>query len=343
MKIFIWTLSFLVIFITNCLADEFSFSDEFKKRKLLVALQENNPKTIDALTKKGKLKEIEQYKANVKLDNEITKKVFGELWKDTPIEFILESKIPTLTEEELSKSSIMLHEAASTEGIEFMYYNVTIFNIVTNKKGEKNYQKHDGFYKVSLEDDVVSYGDLVFLIKKMRTLLGFESQFEQEQLNTKLASKTLLIDKESCELTEEEIKSNYDFPFKLVSKQQILDAKNKKDSKTLYTKVDYYSTMPNFLIVDCENGQIISRSSIAGLTKVTFNGPSGSFNPDGQLATVSEKSANRITYNSCSTCGISGGEIFRLYTAKAKLKKAVLRVLNNQKQQLKFYSNLVPN
>ncbi|MBA2612972.1 MAG: hypothetical protein H0U95_13450 [Bacteroidetes bacterium] len=327
----------------NCYSgDDFSFTNEFKKRKLLIALQEENPKTIEELNKKGKQNLIESYKANVKRDNEITKKVFTEYWKDTPIEFILESKITSLTEDELSKSAIMMHEAASNEGVEFMYYNIAIIQVLTNKKGNKSYDKYDKFFKVSLEDDVVSYADLLLLTKKMKTLFDYDKQFDQTQLNTKLASKTLLIDKESCELSEEDMKSNYDFPFKLVSRQELLESKNSKDPKTLYVKVDLYAGMPNFLIIDSENGQVIARSTIAGLVKVSFNGPSGSFNSNGQLATISEKASNRVTYNSCMTCGISGGEIIRLYTAKAKLKKAVIRVLNNQKQQIKFYSDLTP-
>lgn len=343
MKQIILTLLIGIVTTINCYSDEnFSFNTEFKKRKLLIALQEENPKTIEELKKKGKTKELEQYKTNVNLDNEITKKCLSEFWKETPIEYISESKISSLTEEELSKSSIMMHEAASNEGVEFMYYNIAIIQIVTNKKGNKVFEKHDKFFKVSLEADVVTYADLLLLTQKMKTLLEYQKQFDQTQLNTKLGSKTLLFDKESCELSEEEIKSNYDFPFKLVTRQEILDSKNNKDPKTLYTKVDLYSSLPNFLIVESETGNIISRSTIAGLAKVSFNSPSGSFNSNGQLATVSEKSANRIGYRACSSCGISGGELIRLYTAKAVLKKAVLRVLNNQKQQIKYYSDLVP-
>jgi hypothetical protein len=323
----------------NCYSnDAFSFKDEFKKRKLIIALQEENPKTIEKLTKKNLIKEIDSYKANVKLDNEITQKVFTDLWKETPIEFIPESKIISLSDEELSKSSLMMHEAASDEGIEFMYYNIAIMNTFTDKKGNKSSDKHDKFFKVSLENDVVSFADLLFLLQKMRVLLDYQKQFDQTGLDAKLASKTLLIDKDA-ELSQEEAKDNYDFPFKLVTKQEILDSKNSMDKKTLYTKVDVYAGVQNFLIVESETGNIIARSTIAGVTKVSFNAPSERHQAQGQLAMAEASGANqnKFVYRGCSTCGsATGQEIFRLYTAKAKLQKAVLRLLNNQKRQIKY-------
>ncbi|MBC7696160.1 MAG: hypothetical protein H7141_12010, partial [Burkholderiales bacterium] len=95
----------------SCIAgDDFSATAEIKKRKLVVALLNENPTTISELKSKGKESEIPLYLENIKKDNEITKATFTELWKETPLEFIQENKILTFTPEELSQITVITHE-----------------------------------------------------------------------------------------------------------------------------------------------------------------------------------------------------------------------------------------
>ena len=100
-----------------------------------------------------------------------------------------------------------------------------------------------------------------------------------------------------------------------------------------------------FILVDCETGKILSRSLTGGLTKVSFNGPSKVYVAGGQISYSAISSGiNALSFRTCSSCGISGPELVRLYTAKARMKKSVLNVLGSQKIQNSsmFSVDLIP-
>lgn len=345
-------LSLMLLFMSstmiNCFAgDDFSAMTEIKKRKLVIVLLDENPVTINELKSKGKESEIPMYLENIKKDNEITKAIFTELWKETPLEFIQESKVLTYTPDELSQITIITHEAATMETVDFMVYDVCLSHKVEGKKGKISYETYNKALKFSTENEVPSSADLLLLIHKIKVYFGFEKQFELKTLNDVLAKKTLLLNKETTELTAAEIKEKYDFPFKLVSAEEIDKAKNSRDNKFLYVKLDLFRTggQQAFILIDCETGKILSRSLIGGITKVGFNGPSKQYVSGGQISySAISAGANALAFRTCSSCGISGPELVRLYTAKARMKKSVLNVLGSQKIQNSsmFSVDLIP-
>ncbi|MCD6018248.1 MAG: hypothetical protein K0S53_1369 [Bacteroidetes bacterium] len=323
--------------IINCYAgDDFSAKAEIKKRKLVVVLLDENPETISELKSKGKDSEIPVYLENIKKDNEITKATFAEFWKETPVEFIQESKILSYTLDDLSKLTVITHEAASIEGVEFLKYEVCLGYSETNKKGKTNFDLYHKSFKFSCENDVPSPADLLLLVHKIRVYYDLDKQFDLKTLDAKLAKKTLLIDKDATEMTNEEIKDAYEFPFKLVSAADIAASKNSRDKGTVYLKLDVFKAgaggaQQAFLLVDSETGQILSRSLMGGITKVAIveaRASSRGFDGTSQLSGVLQPEYRRTI-----RAGITGPEMVRLYTARAKLKKSVLKVLASQKIQ----------
>ena len=133
----------------------------------------------------------------------------------------------------------------------------------------------------------------------------------------------------------------------MVSVDEINKAKNSRDKNSLYVKLDLFraSGQQAFILVDCETGKILSRSLLGGITKVGFNGPSKQYIDGGQISySAISAGANSLSYRTCSSCGISGPELVRLYTAKARMKKSVLNVLGSQKIQNSsmFSVSLIP-
>lgn len=323
--------------------DDFSAATEIKKRKLIVVLLEENPETIDKLTKDGKVSEIDAYKQNIKKDNDITMSSFKEFWKETPLEFIAESKVKDLPQADIAAATLISHEEASIEKVEFLMYDVCLGYTETGKKGKTSFELYHKFFKIAVENDVPSPADLLFLLRKIRVYYDLDVQFDLKTLNDKLAKKTLLIDKESTEMTLAEIKDTYEFPVKLVSADEILASKNSRDKSTVYLKLDVFKNegQQAFLLVESETGQILSRSLMGGITKVTINTPSSrGFDATGQYSFAD----NNAAFRRCSSCGIIGKELIRLYTARAKLKKSVLKVLASQKIQNSsmFSVSLIP-
>jgi hypothetical protein len=327
--------------------DDFSAVAEMKKRKLVIALLDENQETVNELKSKGKANEVPSYLENIKKDNEITKAIFTELWKETPLEFIQESKVLSYTPDELSQIAIITHEAATMENVDFMIYDVCLSHKVEGKKGKISYETYNKAFKYSAENDLPSSADLQLLIHKIKVYFDFEKQFDLKTLNDVLAKKTLLLNKETTELTAQEIKDKYEFPFKLVSAEEINNAKNSRDKNYLYVKLDLFraSGQQAFILVDCETGKIMSRSLLGGITKVGFNGPSKQYVSGGQISySAISAGVNAISYRTCSSCGISGPELVRLYTAKARMKKSILNVLGSQKIQNSsmFSVDLIP-
>lgn len=344
MKKLNFVLLMLSLSIITCYAgDDFSARAEIKKRKLVIVLLEENQESIEKLTKEGKSAEIASYKQNIQKDNEITMASFKEFWKETPLEFITEAKVKDLTPAQLVEMTLISHEAASIEKVEFLMYDVCLGYNETSKKGKTAFDLYHKFFKFSPENEVPSQADLLLLLHKIRVFYDLDKQFDLKTLDAKLAKKTLLIDKDATEMSKEEIKDAYEFPFKLVSAEEIAASKNNRDKGTVYLKLDVYKDggQQAFLLVESETGQVLSRSLMGGITKVSFNYPSSkAYDASGQLTSIDKN----MQFRSCISCGMAGGEIFRLYTARAKLKKSVLKVLASQKIQNSsmFSVDLIP-
>jgi hypothetical protein len=342
-KIFLIGLMLLVTVSNYFASDDFSATAEIKKRKVIVVLLDENQEIIDRLTKESKSSEIDAYRQNLKKDNDITMSSFKEFWKETPLEFISESKVKDLPQAEVAAATLISHEEASIEKVEFLMYDVCIGYSETGKKGRTSFELYHKFFKIAVENEVPSGADILFLLRKIRVYYDLDVQFDLKTLNDKLAKKTLLIDKESTEMTLAEIKDAYEFPVKLVSVDEILTSKNSRDKSTLYLKLDVFKNegQQAFLLVESESGQILSRSLMGGITKVTINTPSSrGFDATGQYSF----NDNNAAFRRCSNCGIVGEELVRLYTARAKLKKSVLKVLASQKIQNSsmFSVSLIP-
>jgi hypothetical protein len=309
----------------------FVANDEFKSRKLLVVLLSENEKAKEKLA--GKPDELEAYKANIKAHNENITMAFKKSWNDTPLEFITEAE---LGEQDMSEKStgftVLAPGNKEVEKITFMTYKT----IMVYVKG-KDLALSEKEFKISLNGPAPQPGDYYLLMSKMRVFYKMQPDINPEtQLEEKLKSKTLYVNKDLLELSTEEFKEEYPYPFEIKSEEEITKLANEMDKNALYVKTDvaYNPNMINLMIVEAETGNILSRTSQSGLTKVSMVMPSGRFGSSSGF----KLGGNQLNFFICTTCGVAGMELFRLYTAKPKLKRPMINILKDGKKQKKYYT-----
>ncbi len=309
----------------------FVAKDEFKTRKLMVVLLAENQKAIEKL--EGKADEIQSYKANVKAHNENITTAFKNAWKDTELEFITEEELNAA--ELLNKTgnvTVIVPGNKEIEKIPFMTYKT--FMVYVKGKELALYEKE---FKISMSGPVPTLGDYYLLMSKMKVFFGIQPDFNVEtQLEEKLKNKTLYVDKDLLELTEAEFKEEYPYSFEIKSNDDISALANNRDKNALYIKTDVY-TVPtnliNLLVVEAESGNVIARTNMSGLAKVSMKMPSGRFGSSGGF----KLGGSQLSFFVCTTCGLANMELFRLYTAKPKLKRPMINVLKDAKKQKKHF------
>ena len=341
-KINLITLILLFVTQISIANEEYSRNDEFAKRKLLLVLYEEDATTIQELTKKGDNNALEKYKLDIKKYNDNIQSSFKEYWGDKPQEAITMSSAQLLKNEELEKFTIITSEIESKENIEFFVFTLNFIYSTTNKKGVKKYFYDTRDFKVSLQSEVPTKADFLFLTTKLKIYFGLEKEFDRTGLEKFLAKKTLLIDKDITSMSSAEIKEAYSFPFKVLKSEQISELVDQNDKNSLYFKldIDYIDkmTLINFMIIDCETGKIISRCNLSGLTKVSWNMPSEHHKKN--LAFYNPKDGNVNTYPGTGY-GHVGAEIMRIYTKQATLKKTQLTYLSSEKKQFNSFKKLM--
>jgi len=320
--------------------DDFNVQNEFKNRKLLIVLYEEDASTLSKLS--NDINALNEYKKGIKLYNENIKKSFTNNWKGKTQEFKKMSEVETFSNDKLEEYSILTAGIKSREKIDFFTFNLNIIYSKENKKGKKKYYNNVKTFNVNLKNRIPSTADLLFLTTKMKIYFGFEKIFDSNNLEELLKGKTLLIDENTTKLTQSEIKEYYTFPFSVVSTDEILNLSNSKDKNSLYFRIDiiYKDNMPliNFIVTECETGKILSRWHMGGLAKVSINAPSNNHLKNQAFYNA----AASKPYNYSGTgFGLVGQEIARIYTKKVRLKKAVLKAISSEKRQLKSIKKLM--
>jgi hypothetical protein len=329
-----------VIFITQgaIAGDDYNRAEEFKARELLLIGYVESPESIAELTASN----AEKYKADIALYNANIQAAFKEHWADKPQSFKLQPEAVSLTAEELLNYVVLTSDIKEIEGIEFFVFTLNTIYFETNRKGVKSYLDDTRSFRVSLENTVPTKADFLFLITKLKMYFKEEPAFDRANLEELLASKTLLVNAESTEMSEAEIKEVYPFPFKFSSTEEVFAAANNRDANTLYMKMDieFRESMEliNFMIIECETGRIISRCHITGLTKVTLNESS---NHHQAMQAYFDAEAGRPNSFIGTGYGHVGAEIATLYLKKAELKATQFKYFCSEKKQLKAFKNLV--
>lgn len=314
---------------------------EFPKRTLLIELKDDEPEVIKELGTNSEA--IELYKANNTKYNENVKYAFKEFWGDKKQEFMLHGEIEKLSEDNQLKYAVLSYKLEKEEKINFFKYTLKMGNHTVNKKGVKKFEENEREYNVSVENEIPSRADLLFLITKLKMYFDIEEVFDRVNLEALLAKKTLLLDKENVEMEKQEIVENYPFPYKIVERQEIFNLAEQRDKNSLYLKldIDYKDKMIliNFMIIDCETGKILSRCNITGLGNITFNEPSEKSKND--RAQHMAQMSGQVYHGPRGGDQRMGKEILRLHTAKAKLKGKQLKYLSSTKKQLTYFKNLM--
>lgn len=158
----ILTLSAQIGFAKN----KFNVFNEFPKRKIMLVLSEEDPTTIKEITKSGKPGDMEKYKSNIKKYNENLQFAFNEYWKDKPHDFISESKVPSIKNEELINLSVLSSKIKTLEGVVFYVYTLNTAYSETNKKGKIKYSADTRIFKVSLQNEIPSKAGFIFFDKQ---------------------------------------------------------------------------------------------------------------------------------------------------------------------------------
>lgn len=310
----------------------------FENREFIVVLQEENIEYIEKLTKSNKIDEIAQYKNNIKEYNENITKAFKDEWKESSVEFLLTSAVEAYTLDQLANSLVLNSERVELEKVNFLMFNIAEGPFLSDKKKKTINPTKNYLFKISLENDVPSYADFILLISKIKIYFNFQKPFDRNKLESMLASKKLIIDK-AVDLSKEDVKSSYPFPFEFKTTEEILKLKNERDDNSIYVKLDVANGsdgLVNFLLIESKTGLILARCHITGLVKVSYNSPS-------EKHQKNYNSGSNCSYcpPPCLYCNQNGKEIFRLYTAKAKLKKTQLVYMSSTKKQLKWFPSLM--
>jgi len=316
--------------------NSFDRQGEFNNRKLMIVLYEEQSSILEEL--EGNEEALNKYKESIKTYNKNIQEVFKNNWSNKEQEFMFQSKIETLSNEELITSAILTTQIKSIEKVKFFVFTINMVYAIEGKKGTKHLCDTREF-NVNLQDVIPSKSDLFYLVTKIKMYFDVEKVFDRSNLTSLLTSKTLLIDEGYTDLKSSEISEFYKFPFKISTSEEISKLANTTDKNSLYLKLDIDSkSMINFIMIECETGRIIARCSLSGVNKVSFNSPSNNHMKLQSFYNPKTASPNPYIGNGM---GLIGKEILRLYTKQAKLKKLELIFISTEKKQVKYFSPLM--
>ncbi len=311
----------------------FVVNDEFKSKKLMIALLAEDQEQIEKLKTNEKSDELDAYRNNIKNYNENITKAFTNSWKETSFELMSEKDLASVNLNEKAEGWVfLLPGRKQLEGVSFMTYKATM----VYQKGKKS-ELFEKEFKVSLRNGMPDEGDFYLLMYKMKVFFNLQKEFNREQLDEIFAAKTLYVDTALTALTKEEFKENYPFPFMYTGGEEVAQQAKTRAKNSLYFKTDVLGDKINLMIVDAETASIISRCTLSGLTKVAVKMPDNKFGNNSSL----RFGGKQLVLDFCTACAFANMEILRLYTAKAKVKKDMLKYLADEKKQIKFFTPLI--
>lgn len=302
----------------------FAFKDQFKARKLMVVLLEENPVELDKIDLK--FEEQGAYRGNIKTHNDNITKAFKTFWKATPVDFIKESELEAGSlDEKAANWIILLPGKAQIGNAPFMTYNA---NMVYKDGSVK---VSNAVFKISLHSEMPDESDFLVLMNKLKVYYGLEKEFALDQLEETLTKKTLYMDISTSDIPKEEFRESYPYPVEFKTAEEILEKTRAGAKDIVYIKTDAQYGNLNATLVDAETGATLARSPMMGIS-----GPSESRN----FAVQNELSGDdSVKYKRCNECAIPGAALINNYKEKAKVNKATMRDLGSEKKQMK---NSVP-
>lgn len=256
---------------------------EFKKRPLIVELQEEDPATLKKYAKKPE--SLQDYKDGIVAHNALVKSMATrENWKlSEKIEFKTTSQINALIKSG-DESYSLLHtgfhlKSQRTNSNLVTYYNVytyAAFLIEDAGSIEKETLKKE-LFSVSLRNNYLSQTDLKILFKIFNNYIemaikgGSKSDLYTIETNLEaIQYETLLIDKQSIDATEADVKVEYPYAFKIVHREEIDKAINEADS-TYFFPMLIWSDAHNyylFITVNAGTGLLQSKMGVGGVHSI---------------------------------------------------------------------------
>lgn len=294
--------------------------EQFKKRKLMIVLLEESKEQIEKLMQKPE--EQQTYRENVKKHNENITKAFTTFWKLSPVGFVKESELAAAGFDEKALNWVLLLPGKKEiNNIPFMTYNLTM----VYKESSAKYVS-DATFKVSLRTEMPTEADYLLLMHKMKVYYNAEKEFNMEQLEETLGKKTLYVDSDITDMTKEEFREGYPYPFEYKTAEEVREKTNKGDKDAAYLKLDVYDGALNAMIVDAGTGVIMSRAEMSGISAPAVK----------ESFSVENKITNgNIAYSKCFDCPNSASPLIINFNVKAKIKKGTLKNLADEKKQIK--------
>jgi hypothetical protein len=322
--------------------EKFNLKEEFSKRELLVLKYDAELDVIAEFKESGDTEGLKKYESEINRVNENLENGFKEFWSTKQQSSMTWKSAVGLTEVDLLKYSVLSSGIEVVEKIEFFVFTLNTVYAEVKKNGKKVYKIHKKTFKINIQNTVPSMADILFLTTKMKMYFGEKNVFDQTKLEELLASKTLLLHQDGLKIKEGfDIGEFYKFPFKISTTKEIFELAEKRDNKSLYIKLDveYKGDMAviNFMIIDCESGEIVSRCNLGGLGKVTVNLPSNRHLMNQSFVHTNGSSVSVFPYSGTGY-GHVGQVITTLYTKKAKLQKVQFKVMSSQSTQIKRHS-----
>ncbi len=342
MKIGLSILAICLLVCTQIWAkDKFNFSGEFEKRTLVWIPFIADEKVVEKLESKGGKAAVEAFYEEMNHVNTMVAESFTKHWDKTPFQVMSNADFNNLSDYKKEKYVAMRGSHGQLHKISFIFFDFeqTYFNKYRNVKTANE------VYKVSDDTGLIQEGDIIYLIQKIKVKMGWRNEYDRESLSAFLDSKTLLLP-ESDKYSKEDLEKVYPHPYKFISDvKEIIDAKNSLDDRYLYIKLEFvddkpnsmdYITddLPNFMLIDAETGNAISRSRMSGVTGINYKTSGREYveltvpNALGRYSTTLRSQEEVVVH---------------MVRFKASLTKAVIKVLVNPKVQQRAYKNLTPN
>lgn len=253
---------------------------EFKKRPLIVELQEEDPATLKKYAKKPE--SLQDYKDGIVAHNALIRSMVNpQNWLlNEKIEFKTTSQIQALIKSG-DESYSLLHtgfhlKSQRTNANLITYYNVyTYAAFLMEDAGSisKETLKSEVF-SVSLRNNYLSQTDLKILFKifnnyiEMAVKGGSKSDLYNIDANLEaIQHEVLLIDRKSIVDTESEIKAEYPYPFKIVDRVEIDKAINDDDSTYFFPMLIWSDAHRYYLFitVNAGTGLLQSKMGVGGV------------------------------------------------------------------------------
>lgn len=222
---------------------------------------------------------------------------FKKYWKfDHKILFKSTSEIQSIVKQKRDDAIILsarkrneMREGGSGKDYRKMTVSVYMITLYLSEKSKpwdrKNVNSglNKEIFKISLNEKPSSEVDFKFIAQHFNNYLGpGNNNFSKPQINNlflkrlNIDSETLRIGKEKillipqsiCELTDDEIKSVYSFPYKVVDEEYIQQSILNENENESYIKIIFSDVgfMWSYFILSTENGEVLNKGQQGGVT-----------------------------------------------------------------------------